>query len=167
MRRGASCHPGGVIFAPEGRGFVTRRVPPYPRISCAGKVSYVKYSTGANVTIRIIFHALRKPDPTVARQGVRTTDSVTITRTTERHAFSRVSAISRPQALFSPPSFLLREKRWCPRSDSYSVAVKTVSPVNPEKSAAPAGAVFALRVKRCVTPPGRQKRRPFGRRALF
>ena len=36
-------------------------------------------------------------------------------RTTERFGFLRVSAISRPLALFSPPSFLLREKRWCRR----------------------------------------------------
>ena len=61
---------------------------------------YVKYSTGANLTTRVIFHALRKPDSTVARQGVRTTDGVTITRKMERHAFSRVSAISRPAPLF-------------------------------------------------------------------
>ena len=36
-------------------------------------------------------------------------------RTTERLVFLRASAISRPLALFSPPSFLLREKRWCRR----------------------------------------------------
>ena len=48
-------------------------------------------------------------------EGRSLTADVTIARKMSRHAFSRVSAISRPQALFSPPSFLLREKRWCRR----------------------------------------------------
>ena len=43
---------------------------------------------------------MRKPDSTVARQGVRSTESLTEIRTTERYVFSRVSAISRPAPLF-------------------------------------------------------------------
>ena len=64
------------------------------------RLPYVKYSTGTNKTIRAVYRALRKPDSTVARQGVRTTESVTEIRTTERYAFSRASAISRPAPLF-------------------------------------------------------------------
>ena len=35
----------------------------------AFRISYVKYSTGANVATHIIFRALRKPDSTVARRA--------------------------------------------------------------------------------------------------
>ena len=84
-------------------------------ISDTPRISYVKYSTGANKTTRTVYRAVRKPDLTVARQGVRSTERGTITRTTKRTVFLRASAISRLQALFSPPSFLLREKRWCRR----------------------------------------------------
>ena len=64
------------------------------------RLPYVKYSTGANGEIRKIYRAVRKPNLTVARKGVRTTERETITRTTKRHAFLRVSAISRPQHSF-------------------------------------------------------------------
>ena len=50
-------------------GRADRVVRPY-RMSEVSRLPYVKYSTGANGTIRIIYRALRKPDFTVARQGV-------------------------------------------------------------------------------------------------
>ena len=74
-------------------------------ISDTPRISYVKYLTGADKTTRTTNRALRKPDLTVARQGVRTTESGTITRTTERPVFLRVSAISRPQRPFLPYLF--------------------------------------------------------------
>ena len=46
------------------------------------RLPYVKYSTGANITTRIFYRALRKPDLTVARQGVRTTERGTEIRRT-------------------------------------------------------------------------------------
>ena len=52
-----------------------------------------------------MFRAFRKPDSTVARQGVRTTDGVTEIRTTERIVFPRVSAIERVQRPFLPYLF--------------------------------------------------------------
>ena len=81
------------------------------------RISYVKYSTGTNLTIRGIYRALRKPDSTVARRAFldRRCNDNTHNRTTRLFARQRYFA---SPALFSPPSFLLREKRWCPRSDS-------------------------------------------------
>ena len=34
------------------------------------RLPYVKYSTGANITTHVVYRALRKPNLTVARQGV-------------------------------------------------------------------------------------------------
>ena len=97
------------------------------------RLPYVKYSTGANGAICKIYRALRKPDSTVARKGVQSTERETEIRTTERIVFLRVSAISRPLALFSPPSFLLREKRWCRRRHSCGVTAKKGTAVPSQK----------------------------------
>ena len=51
-------------------------------------------------------------------EGRSLTTGVTITRTTERHVFLRVSAIERVQRLFFAYFFLARQKKVCPRSDS-------------------------------------------------
>ena len=98
------------------------------------RLPYVKYSTGANLTPRTVYRALRKPDSTVARQGVRTTDGVTEIRTTERIVFPRVSAIERILRLFFAYFFLARQKKVCRRRHSCGVTAKMESPVNPGKS---------------------------------
>ena len=50
-------------------GRADRVVRPYVRAEML-RLPYVKYSTGANLTTRVIYRALRKPDSTVARKGV-------------------------------------------------------------------------------------------------
>ena len=97
------------------RGRADRAVRPYIR-SEMYRISYVKYSTGANVTTRTLYRAMQKPDSTVARKGVRTTESVTEIRTTERYAFSRVSAISFSSVLFFHIFSRKREKIWSPKA---------------------------------------------------
>ena len=108
-------------------------------------------------------------------KGVRTTERGTTTRKTERLVFLRVSAISRPLRLFFAYFFLARQKKVCPRSDSYSVTVKTEPPVTPEKSlphpldavpSAPPARHCALRAQKRCHPFGATKSAAL-RAALF
>ena len=82
----------------------------------AFRISYVKYSTGANITTNTAYPAMRKPDSAVARKGVRTTERGTTTRKTERIVFLRVSAISFSSVLFFHIFSRKREKIWSPKA---------------------------------------------------
>ena len=86
-------------------------------------------------TERLAQYIVRSGNPILrSPEGRSLTAGVTIIRTTERHAFSRVSAIERVQRLFFAYFFLARQKKVCPRSDSCGVTAKMAPPVNPEKS---------------------------------
>ena len=76
----------------------------------AYRLPYVKYSTGANRTIRTVCRALGKPDSTAARRAflfAQTNDEWQA----ELIRFYGASALFRVQRLFSPHSFLARQKR--------------------------------------------------------
>ena len=75
------------------------------------QISYVKYSTGANETTRTAYRALGKPDWTAARRAFGLWKRNDKTHNGTNCFFRRVSAIPRPQRLFSPHSFLARQKR--------------------------------------------------------
>ena len=75
------------------------------------QISYVKYSTGANETTRTAYRALGKPDWTAARRAFLAERTISEWHAEAKCFFRRVSAIPRPQRLFSPHSFLARQKR--------------------------------------------------------
>ena len=77
----------------------------------AFRLPYVKYSTGANETTRTAYRALGKPDWTAARRAFLAERTISEWHAEAKCFFRRVSAIPHPQRLFSPHSFLARQKR--------------------------------------------------------
>ena len=84
-------------------------------MSEAPRLPYVKYSTGANRTICVIYRALRKPDSTVARRAFldRKCNGNTHNGTTRLFARQRYFASS---ALFFHIFSRKREKIWSPKA---------------------------------------------------
>ena len=75
------------------------------------RLPYVKYSTGANETTRTAYRALGKPDWTAARRAFLAGRTIGEWYAETKCFFRRVSAIPRSRRLFSPYSFLARQKR--------------------------------------------------------
>ena len=92
----------------------------------AFRLSYVKYSTGANKATRTAYRALGKPDWPAARRAFRRRKQND--NTYNEKLFRRDSAISRLQRLFFAYFFLTSQKKVCPRSDA--------APIDAEKWAA-------------------------------
>ena len=85
------------------------------------RLPYVKYSTGANITICAMYRALRKPDLTVARRAFLDGRCNGNTHNGTTRLFAR-KRYFRVQRLFFAYFFLARQKKVCPRSDSCGVA---------------------------------------------
>ena len=115
-------HPPDAVPPRLWRGRADRVVRPY-RMSEAPRLPYVKYSTGTNITTYTIYRAVRKPDWTVARRAFLDRKCNGNTRNGTTRLFAR-KRYFRVQRLFFAYFFLARQKKVCPRSDSYSVAVK-------------------------------------------
>ena len=75
------------------------------------RIPYVKYSTGANKATCFVYRALGKPDWAAAQRAFLTGRAIGEWYAESKCLFRRVSAISRLQRLFSPHSFLARQKR--------------------------------------------------------
>ena len=82
------------------------------------RISYVKYSTGANETIRTAYRALGKPDSTAARRAFLAGRTIGEWHAESKCLFRRVSAISRPAPLFSPFFSGKTEKNGPPEASS-------------------------------------------------
>ena len=124
-----------------------RVVRPYIR-SGMSRISYVKYSTGAHVTTRIFYRALREPDSTVARRafGLRKAERKNVKW---NELFFCASALfSRPAPLFCI-LFSGKTEKSMPAERQLQRRCKNGTSVNAEKSSAPpARLFFALRAKK-------------------
>ena len=78
----------------------------------AFRLSYVKYSTGANKTTRTVYRALGKPDQATARRAFLTGRIIGEWHAEAKCFFRRVSAISRPNGLFFHIFSAKTEKIW-------------------------------------------------------
>ena len=76
------------------------------------RISYVKYSTGANKTTRIVYRALGKPDSTAARRAFLAECIIGEWHAESKCLFRRVSAISFSSASFLPILFWQDRKEW-------------------------------------------------------
>ena len=85
------------------------------------RISYVKYSTGANETTCTAYRALGKPDSTAARRAFLAGCIIVEWHAEAKCFFRRVSAISRLQRLFFAYFFLTSQKKVCPRSESCAI----------------------------------------------
>ena len=74
------------------------------------RISYVKYSTGANITIRTIYRALRKPDSTVAQRAFLDCRCNDNTQNGTTCFSARQRYFASPSTLFSTIFSLAREK---------------------------------------------------------
>ena len=78
----------------------------------AFRLSYVKYSTGANETTCTAYRALEKPDSTAARRAFLTGRIISEWHAESKCLFRRVSAISFSGASFLPILFWQDRKEW-------------------------------------------------------
>ena len=99
------------------------------------RLPYVKYSTGANETTHTAYRALGKPDWTAARSAFLAERTISEWHAEAKCFFRRVSAIPRPQRLFSPHSFLARQKRMGPRSGGDGAPNSTAPSAHPKYAA--------------------------------
>ena len=76
------------------------------------RISYVKYSSGANKATRTAYRALGKPDSTAARRAFLTGHAIGEWHTETKCFFRRVSAISFSSASFLPILFWQDRKEW-------------------------------------------------------
>ena len=109
-----------------------RGVRPYIRLD-KSRISYVKYSTGANVTTYIVRRAMRKPDSTVARRAFLDRRCYDNTHNVAKCFFARKRYFASPSTLFSTIFSLAREKMVppeaqlrCRRKNGTSVNTKNV-----------------------------------------
>ena len=76
----------------------------------AFRISYVKYSTGANITTNTAYPAMRKPDSTVARRAFLDRRCYDNTHNVAKCFFARKRYFASPSTLFSTIFSLAREK---------------------------------------------------------
>ena len=119
-----------------------RDVRPYTK-SEMSRISYVKYSTGANITIRTIYRALRKPDSTVAQRAFLDCRCNDNTQNGTTCFSARQRYFASPSTLFSTIFSLAREKMVPPEAQ-LQCRCKNGTAVQSQKYSAPAVRYCAL-----------------------
>ena len=116
------------------------------------RISYVKYSTGAHVTIRTAYRALRKPDLTVARRAFLDHRCNEKTHNETKCFFARKRYFASCASFLH--TFFWQDRKKYARGATVAVAQKTRHCGAIAEVSRASGTACALRTQKGVTPPG-------------